>query len=37
LRAELQGVYQVLFYSQQLGDSFESPEEFIATRQETYA
>jgi hypothetical protein len=33
LRAELDGIYQVLFYSQEFGDSFESPEEFLANRK----
>jgi hypothetical protein len=34
LRAELDGVYGVLFYSEEFGDSFESPEEFLASRKE---
>ena len=37
LRAELAGIYRVLFYSEELGDSFETPEEFGAARKELYA
>lgn len=33
LRAELVGVYRVLFYSEELGDSFETPEEFVRARK----
>lgn len=36
LRSELNGVYRVLFYSQEFGDSFESPEELLAAREEAY-
>ena len=37
LRAELAGIYRVLFYSEELGDSFDSPEAFVARRKEIYA
>jgi len=37
LRAELAGIHRVLFYSEELGDSFETPEEFVAARKELYA
>jgi hypothetical protein len=37
LRSELSGVYRVLFHSEELEDSFESPEDFIARRKEAYA
>lgn len=37
LRRELNGVYQVLFHSEELEDSFESPDVFLARRKEAYA
>jgi hypothetical protein len=37
LREELAGVYRVLFYSDELEDSFETPEEFVARRKNVYA
>jgi hypothetical protein len=37
LRAELAGIYRVLFYSDELEDSFENPEEFVARRKVVYA
>ena len=37
LRSELQGQYQVTYYSQEFAEYFETPELFRATRKETYA
>jgi hypothetical protein len=37
LRAELGGVYRVLFHSDEFACDFDSPDEFIARRKETYA
>jgi hypothetical protein len=34
LRSELSGVYRVLFHSEELEDSFESPDDFVARRKE---
>ena len=34
LRVELDGVYRVLFHSDELSHPFESPEEFLAIRNE---
>jgi hypothetical protein len=37
LRAELEGIYRVLFYSAELGDTFETPENFLTVREEAQA
>jgi hypothetical protein len=37
LRAELAGIYEVLFDSEEFGCSFDSPEEFLAARKAVYA
>jgi hypothetical protein len=37
LRAELAGVYRVLFYSDEFACEFNSPDEFITKRKEVYA
>jgi hypothetical protein len=36
LLGELDGLYRVLFQSEEFGCSFESPQEFIAKRKEMY-
>lgn len=33
LRTELADLYRVSFYSEELGESFESPEQFVAARE----
>jgi len=37
LRSELQGQYRVIYYSLELAEHFETPEQFRVTRKETYA
>lgn len=35
LRVELDGTYRVLFHSKEFGDTFETPEDFLAARERT--